>query len=113
MGTNKPVKITDAKSGIMRRLIDVTPSGRKLPFEKYNDLMSRVSFELGGIAYHCLKVYEELGISFYDSYKPILMMGATNDFYNFVEDSYSFFEENEEKGVGLRTAWLRYKEYCQ
>ena len=27
MGTNKPVKITDAKSGLIRRLIDVTPSG--------------------------------------------------------------------------------------
>ena len=26
MGTNKPVKITDAKSGIIRRLIDVTPT---------------------------------------------------------------------------------------
>lgn len=28
MGTNKPVKITDAKSGLIRRLIDVTPSGK-------------------------------------------------------------------------------------
>ena len=30
MGTNKPVKITDAKSGLIRRLIDVSPSGNKL-----------------------------------------------------------------------------------
>ena len=42
MGTNKPVKITDAKSGIIRRLIDVRPSGNKLHIKKlfepyYND----------------------------------------------------------------------------
>ena len=30
MGTNKPVKITDGKSGLLRRLIDVHPSGNKL-----------------------------------------------------------------------------------
>ena len=29
LGTNKPVKITDAKSGLIRRLIDVEPSGEK------------------------------------------------------------------------------------
>ena len=31
MGTNKPVKITDSKSGLLRRLIDVEPSGKKIP----------------------------------------------------------------------------------
>ncbi len=30
MGTNKPVKITDAKSGLIRRLIDVSPPGKNL-----------------------------------------------------------------------------------
>ena len=29
LGTNKPVKITDAKSGLIRRLIDVEPTGEK------------------------------------------------------------------------------------
>ncbi len=31
MGTNQPVRISDAKSGIIRRLIDVHPTGVKLP----------------------------------------------------------------------------------
>lgn len=35
MGTNKPVKITDAKSGVIRRLIDVTPTGDKVPPDEY------------------------------------------------------------------------------
>ena len=30
MGTNKPVRITDGKSGLIRRLIDVVPTGDKL-----------------------------------------------------------------------------------
>ena len=34
LGTNKPVKITDAKSGLMRRLIDVTPTGNKIPIRE-------------------------------------------------------------------------------
>ena len=30
MGTNRPVKITDGKSGLLRRLIDVHPTGNKI-----------------------------------------------------------------------------------
>jgi hypothetical protein len=47
MGTNKPVKITDAKSGIIRRLIDVKPSGDTLPPRHYHALMGQIDFELG------------------------------------------------------------------
>lgn len=51
MGTNKAVKITDAKSGLIRRLIDVTPSGNKLSQDEYDIIMERITFELGAIAY--------------------------------------------------------------
>ena len=57
MGTNKPVKITDAKSGLIRRLIDVSPSGNKLSPNEYRATMKRISFELGAIAKHCLDVF--------------------------------------------------------
>ena len=36
MATNRPVKITDAKSGILRRLIDVNPTGVKLSKSRYD-----------------------------------------------------------------------------
>ena len=110
MGTNKPVKITEAKSGIIRRLIDVTPSGRKIPFSKYQALMNCISFEKGAIAYHCLEKYRKMGENYYDKYKPVAMIGATNDFYNFVEDNYEFFSDPE--GVTLDAAWTEYKKYC-
>lgn len=110
MGTNKPVKITDAKSGLIRRLIDVSPSGNKLKRHEYNDVMNRVDFELGAIACHCADVYND-NPGFYDDYIPISMMGASNDFYNFILDSYPVFRD--EDGVTLKCAWEMYKTYCE
>lgn len=110
MGTNKPVKITDAKSGIIRRLIDVSPSGRKLPVKEYKKVTSQIAFELGGIASHCLKVYEE-DPGKYDDYVPLTMMDESNDFYNFIMDNSDEFEMND--GVALKEAWEMYKKYCE
>lgn len=110
MGTNKPVKITDAKSGLIRRLIDVKPSGRKLPPKKYQAIMTQVDFELGAIANHCLDVYREMGKNYYNSYKPLEMMMQTDVFYNFIEANYDVFKEQE--GVTLSQAYELYKIYC-
>lgn len=111
MGTNEPVKITGSKSGLMRRLIDVRPSGKKLAIREYNALMKAIPFELGGIAKHCLDIYLDRGASYYDNYVPLEMIGATNDFYDFIE--YHFEEYLENDSVDLATAWKQYKEYCQ
>lgn len=108
MGTNKPVKITDGKSGILRRLIDVSPSGNKIPTREYNKLMKQVKFELGPIAYHCKEVYlSDPGR--YDDYLPSSMMSASNDFYNFMIDSYHIFKRDD--GTTLKAAWEMYKNY--
>ena len=109
MGTNRPVKITDGKSGLLRRLIDVHPTGNKIPVREYKKLTKQVSFELGAIAYHCLQVYEE-DKEYYDDYIPKTMLGASNDFYNFICDSYSVFKK--EDSTTLKTAWEMYKNYC-
>lgn len=110
IGTNKPVKITDAKSGIIRRLIDVRTSGRKLPVREYLNLMSQIDFELGGIAYYCLQVYRKMGRNYYSGYRPVDMMLETDVFYNFMEANYYIFKQ--EDGVTLARAWEIYKAYC-
>ena len=110
MGTNKPVKITDAKSGLMRRLIDVTPTGNKLPAREYTKIVKQISFELGAIACHCRDIYLE-DPNFYDDYIPINMLGASNDFYNFVISAYHIFLK--EDGTTLKIAWEMYKKYCE
>jgi hypothetical protein len=109
MGTNKPVKITDGKSGLIRRLIDVSPSGDKLDQREYKKLVKQVSFELGAIACHCRDVYLS-NPGRYDDYIPVSMLGASNDFYNFVIDSYYIFKK--EDGTTLAAAWEMYKTYC-
>lgn len=110
MGTNKPVKITDSKSGIIRRLIDVSPKGVKIPKARYNDLMKGISFELGHIANYCRELYLN-DPDAYDDYQPTLMMGESNDFYNFMLDSYIVFRN--EDGVTLKAAWEMYKNYVE
>lgn len=110
MGTNKPVKITDSRSGLLRRLIDVTPTGEKVPVREYNRLVKEIDFELGAIAYHCLEVYEAEP-NFYDDYIPVSMLGASNDFYNFVVENYYDFRDMN--AITLKAAWERYKAYCE
>lgn len=110
MATNRPVKITDAKSGVIRRLIDVKPSGNRIPAKKYQALMNQIQFEFGAIAYHCLEVYREMGKNYYDGYVPFDMIFQTDVFFNFVEDSYDVFKTQD--GVSLRQAYAMYKSYC-
>ena len=110
MGTNKPVKITDSKSGIIRRLIDVTPSGDKLSASEYNRLMKEIPFELGAIAWHCKEIYET-NKEFYNKYIPVSMIDETNDFYNYMMDVYRVFKK--EDGTTLKQAWELYKNYCE
>ena len=110
MGTNKPVKITDGRSGLLRRLIDVSPTGNKVSVREYNKLMGQIQFELGAIAWHCKEVYES-DPHFYDDYIPLNMLGASNDFFNFMEDNYFFFKD--EDATTLKIAWEKYRVYCE
>ena len=110
MGTNQPVKISDAKSGIIRRLIDVHPTGVKLPINHYHSLMGQIDFELGAIAQHCLDVYLSMGKNYYNNYRPLEMMLQTDVFFNFIEAHYDIFKAQD--GVSLRQAYSLYKEFC-
>lgn len=112
LGTNYPVKITDAKSGIIRRLIDVEPSGRLiLPETRYDALMEQVDFELGAIAWHCIQVYKALGRTYYSGYVPERMMYRTDPFFNFMEEKAEKFLEND--GVSANDLWEMWKDFCK
>lgn len=111
MGTNVPVKISDAKSGIIRRLIDVVPTQKSIEHDRYHLLMSQIDFELGAIAQHCLGRYISMGKNYYSGYRPTEMMLQTDIFYNFVESCFDVFKAQD--GVTLKQAWSLYKEYCE
>lgn len=110
MGTNQPVRISDSKSGIIRRLIDVHPTGVKIPANRYHTLMSQIDFELGAIAQHCLDVYRRLGKNYYNAYRPTEMMLQTDVFFNFIEATYDVFKT--QNGATLKQAYTLYKEFC-
>lgn len=111
MGTNSPVKISDSKSGLIRRLIDVQPTGKTLPPATYDRCMKQVQMELGAIAKRCRDLYLSLGRNFYDSYIPVEMMKKTESVFRFVSDNYEYFMENEY--VTLAQAYAKYKEYAE
>lgn len=110
IGSNNPVKITDARSGLLRRLIDVSPTGNLLPVKEYNACVKQMDFELGAIAWHCKEVFQADPLH-YEGYVPVTMLGASNTLYNFVMDT--FFDYAPEDGVTLDSAWKLYKVYCE
>ena len=110
MGTNRPVKITDAKSGIIRRLIDVHPTGKRLSVAEYHQAVARLPFELGGIAAHCLEVFRKLGKDYYSDYVPMAMIEQTDPFFDYVR-SYSDQILEMDDGLTLKQAYDWYKEY--
>lgn len=110
IGTNMSVKITDAKSGLIRRLIDVHPTGDKVSPDEYEALKHGIQFELGAIAHHCLAVYRKLGMNYYSRYRPTDMILRTDIFYNFLMANYDLL--NHQDGITLKQAWLLYKEFC-
>lgn len=110
MGTNSPVKITDAKSGLLRRLIDVNPTGVQIPEDHYHYLMTKVDFELGAIAAHCLKIYRQMGRNYYSGYRPTKQMLMTDVFFNFIEYNWDTFKEQD--ATTLKQAYELYKQYC-
>src|SRR5699024_3475362 len=76
---------------------------------EYKQAVKRIGFELGGIAYHCREVYLSDPTA-YDDYIPVNMLGASNDLYNFVLDSY--YVCKRVNGRTLKAAWEMYKTYC-
>lgn len=111
MGTNTPIQITDANSGMIRRLVDIMPTGTLVEPHHYVELVNQIEFEIPAIADHCYKTYLRLGPHYYDSYRSTFMIESTNEFYNFVEDNYMFFTSKPE--ITLSEAWKRYKLYCE
>lgn len=110
IGTNQPVKITDTKSGLLRRLVDISPTGNKLPITKYRELTTRVEYELGAIAKYCMDIYMA-NPRYFDGYVPVTMIGETNSLYDFVLDSYDIFSKEDQTTLG--NAWKMYKDYVE
>ena len=110
MATNKPVRITDAQSGIIRRLIDIYPSNKTLSNSEYFEAMDAIRFELGGIAWHCREVFRSMGPNAYGSYVAKSMIARTNDVYSFLSSQLDEFETD--KPISASNLWHDFKIWC-
>lgn len=108
MASNLPIEITDAKSGLTRRIIDAEPTGKRVPQGRYYDLMDQIPFELGGIAKHCLDLYLN-NKHYFDKYRPEKQIAKTYRFYDFIDYAEKDFTEND--GTTLDYAWKKYRTY--
>lgn len=109
VGTNEAVKISDRKSGLLRRLVDIRPTGATIDEDSYYDLIGRIHFELGSIAARCIRVYQHYGPAYLSSYRATDMMYRTNDLFNFVEDNRMVLSH----GVTLKQAHKMYLAWCE
>jgi hypothetical protein len=110
MGTNQPVRISDAKSGNHPTSDRRTSHWSQNPDRSLPCLDAQIDFELGAIAHHCLEVYREMGKNYYNAYRPLEMMLQTDVFFNFIEANYDIFKEQD--GTTLKQAYALYKEFC-
>lgn len=111
LATNNTVDTSDTRLGITRRLLDVYPTGNLIPLAEYEEIRDRLKFEISGIAYHCVKVYKELGRKFYASYVPERMIEKTNFIHNFLLDN---LEKYQKAGFVNKTVLYReFKLYCE
>lgn len=111
MATNKPVRITDSESGLIRRLIDVYPSNRILPATEYFQYIDGIRYELGGIAAHCLEVFKKMGPNAYGSYVANQMIVRTNDIYSFLSSQLDLFQDGiPNDGASM---WRNFKSWCE
>lgn len=111
MATNHTVDVQDRRMGIARRLLDVYPSGRKIPEDEFDILVGRLKFEYGAIAAHCIDVFNEMGKNYYSKYVPEEMINKSSPIQNFLSDN---LEAITSKDFWTRPSlYSMYKNYCE
>lgn len=93
--SNKPFKVYNQNSGITRRALIVRPTGNKLDYDRYRELMQQVDFEISHIAYKAMQVFEELGSGYYEDYKDDSVSKETDLVYSFMSDNLEFLIQHE------------------
>ena len=95
VATNSLVKISDSRSGLLRRLVDVSTTGHKVSHPVYRELTNRMRFEHGAIAHKCKERFLEMGPDAYDGYIPEQMLYGTNILHDFLSEHWEEIAEME------------------
>lgn len=113
LATNKYINMSDAKSGLRRRIIIVKPKGNTIEYDHYVKLKRQINNEFGAIAYHCVEVFKKLGADAYNDYVPLDMFELSNPIYNWLFDTWDFeLSKVYPDGISLDDAWKSFRRYC-
>lgn len=85
--SNQRYKVRNVDAGIVRRAITVEPSNNRVSLNEYNKLMSGIKFEIPGIAFKAMQMFEGMGPGYYEDYQDNHMLEATDLFYGFVKEN--------------------------
>ena len=111
MASNYHVKIDSSSSGLMRRILLITPTGVTLPIDEYEECMERIKFEYGAICHRCYSIYKELGFTYYNKYVDKRLLVESNEVYNFMKENFVEFSSAEYLTVNI--LWKRFKLYLE
>lgn len=116
LATNYYINMSDAKTGLKRRVLIAKPTGNKIEYNHFQKLMRNVDNELGSIAYHCREVYQSLGKDAYDDWEPIEMFEFSNPIFSWISEEWQYILSKDPRyseGIGLNDAWIHFKKYCE
>lgn len=114
LATNYYIAMSDAKTGLKRRIIVAKSTGNKIEYRQFQKLMKQVKNEYGSIAYHCLEVYNKLGKDYYDDWEPTEMFEFSNPVYSWIQEEWKFnLSTLYPDGIDLNNAWIYFQKYCE
>ena len=111
MATNERIDIRNTGLGITRRFIDVYPTGNIVKYEEFCALKSQIKKEIPQIAYHCLEVFNKLGVNAYINYSPVQMIHMSSPLINFLVENYNDISSREY--CTLNNLYMEYKKYFE
>lgn len=85
--SNQPYRVRNIDSGITRRAVVAKPTNNKHGYDKYQELMKKIDFELAHIAQKAIDIFNSMGPGAYEDYVDYDMMEETDHFYDFMREN--------------------------
>lgn len=108
--SNQRYQVGNIDSGINRRAVVAEPSNNHIPLPEYKKAKDKIKFELPGIAFKSIKLFEDRGLGYYEDVVDVGMMEATDLIFSFVRENALFL--NKEL-VSLKVVSELYKNYLE
>lgn len=107
--SNQRYQVRNVDSGITRRAVVVEPSGERVSRKKYDELVSKLKFEIPGIAQKAIDHVGRVGLFVYENTMDVGMAEATDLIFSFIREYGDKFSDT----ITLKQAAALYKEFLE